>query len=181
MKIYTKTGDQGQTSLVGGTRVSKSHLRIDTYGTVDELNAWIGVLADYTINIHKQPFLRGIQHKLFTIGAQLATEPGKEIAKVPDLYDTDITEIEAEIDRMNETLEPLKHFILPGGHKEVAFAHVARTVCRRAERLVVKLNEQEPVPSLIITFLNRLSDYLFILCRAMAKDLEVEEVKWIPK
>lgn len=181
MKIYTKTGDKGQTGLVGGTRVSKSHLRIETYGTVDELNSWIGLLGDYTINEKRTPFLREVQDRLFTMGAILATEPGKNIAKIPDLHPTDIEKMEQEIDAMNAHLEPMRSFILPGGHKEVSFAHIARTVCRRAERLVVRLNEQEPVDELVIQYLNRLSDYLFTLCRAMAKDLGVEEVKWIPR
>ncbi len=178
MKIYTKTGDSGETSLVGGSRVSKSHLRIDTYGTVDELNSWIGLLAEYTINDLRKPFLREIQDRLFTIGAILATEPDKNIAKIPDLQESDVVGIENEIDKMNETLKPLRNFILPGGHKEVAFCHIARTVGRRAERLVVTLNEKEPVEILIIKYLNRLSDYLFVLSRAMAKDLSVEEVIW---
>jgi cob(I)alamin adenosyltransferase len=181
MKIYTKAGDLGQTSLLGGTRVSKSHLRLETYGNIDELNAWIGVLSDYTINSKRKNFLIKIQNDLFVIGANLATEQGKEIAKVPDLDESDITLIEMEIDKENAILSPMTHFILPSGHKEVSFAHVARTVCRRAERAVVRLNEQEPLDSLIIKYLNRLSDYLFILSRAMAKDLGIEETKWIPK
>lgn len=180
MKIYTKTGDKGQTSLVGGTRVSKSELRIETYGTVDELNAWIGVLSDYTINESRQQFLRSIQSDLFAIGANLATEPQKEIAKIPQISSSIIENIERQIDFEDSRLQPMTHFILPSGHKEVSFAHVARTVSRRAERCVVRLNEEEPVNILIIQYLNRLSDYLFILCRAMARDLGVEEVKWIP-
>jgi len=181
MKIYTKTGDTGETSLVGGSRVSKSHVRIETYGTVDELNSWIGLLAEYTINDLRKPFLREIQDRLFTIGSQLATESGKHTSKLPELYEADVSAVELQIDQMNEALLPLQNFILPGGHKEVAFCHIARTVCRRAERLVVTLNQKEHVEALVIVYFNRLSDYLFVLSRAMSKDLAVDEVIWKPR
>lgn len=181
MKIYTKSGDKGHTSLIGGTRVLKSHFRIEAYGTIDELNSWIGLLAEYTINETRLPFLREIQDRLFTIGSQLACEIDEISSKIPLIYEEDIVRIEKEIDLINEVLPPLKHFILPGGHKEVAFCHIARTVCRRAERLVVDLNEQEQVNHLIVKYLNRLSDYLFMLCRIMSKDLNVAEIVWKPR
>ncbi|MDX2190844.1 MAG: cob(I)yrinic acid a,c-diamide adenosyltransferase [Bacteroidota bacterium] len=182
MKIYTKSGDNGSTGLVWGTRVSKSDNRINACGSVDELNAWIGLLAEYTINEPYKPLLREIQDRLFTIGSNLMTEQNsKNDSKIPVLFDTDIQLIENEIDKMNLDLPPMTHFILPGGHKEVAFAHVARTVCRRAEREVVKLSETETQNPLIIIYLNRLSDYLFTLCRIMSKNLNVEEVKWTPR
>ena len=181
MKIYTKTGDQGQTGLVGGSRISKSDVRIDACGAVDELNAWIGLLGDYTINEPHLLVLREIQERLFTIGANLMTEPEKHIAKVPILFEQDILLLENEIDKMNVLLEPMRAFILPGGHKEVSFAHVARTVCRRAERDVIKLHEIDPAHELIIKYLNRLSDYLFVLCRDMSRAMGVPEVLWKPR
>lgn len=180
MKIYTKTGDGGETSYLGGTRVSKADVRLEAYGTVDELNSWVGVLADYTINESRLPALARIQDRLFIMGSLLAKEPGKIIEGLPALSEADVTALEQEIDAMNETLEPLRNFILPRGHKEVSFAHVGRTVCRRAERCVVRLSQQEPVDAFTVRYLNRLSDYLFVLCRAMAKDLGVKEIVWKP-
>jgi cob(I)alamin adenosyltransferase len=181
MKIYTKTGDLGQTSLLGGTRVSKSCARIDTYGTVDELNSYIGLLADFEINQNRITELREIQDRLFTIGSSLAAESENNNFRIPDLKEEDITFLENKIDSMNESLPALKSFILPGGHQAVSFSHVARCVCRRAERLVIQLAENEFVASLIIKYLNRLSDYLFVIGRKICQELEVAEINWKPR
>ncbi len=176
-KIYTKTGDTGETALFGGKRLPKSHVRIEAYGTVDELNSWIGVLRDLTDVSETKELLKAIQDRLFTLGSNLASDPDKDML-TPDLTENDIQQLERAIDVMNETLPPLKNFILPGGHTTVSFCHVARCVCRRAERQVVALSLHEPVEGLIIQYLNRLSDYLFVLARKLAKDLKVEEVIW---
>ena len=181
MKIYTKTGDEGTTSLFGGKRVSKADLRIDSYGTVDELNSWIGVLRDQEINDDRKDILLAIQDRLFTIGSMLATEPGNTKVKVPTLADTDTLDLEKEIDAMEATLPPMRSFVLPGGHPSVSFCHVTRTVCRRAERLVIRLHSVEPMDGLIIKYLNRLSDYLFVLSRKVAHELKAEESPWIAK
>lgn len=181
MKIYTKTGDEGVTSLFGGKRVSKSDLRIDAYGTVDELNAWMGVLRDQEINRDKKETLLSIQDRLFTIGSMLATEPGNTKVKTPKLDEANAGSLEKEIDSMEASLPPMRSFVLPGGHPSVSFCHVTRTVCRRAERLVIALHHIEAVDLLIIQYLNRLSDYLFVLSRKMASDLKAEESPWIAK
>jgi cob(I)alamin adenosyltransferase len=181
MKIYTKTGDQGMTSLFGGKRISKADLRIDTYGTVDELNSWVGLLRDQEVNHSRKEILLIIQDRLFTIGSMLATEPGNIKVKIPVLSEKDVVVLENEIDAMDSALPPMRSFVLPGGHTAVSFAHVTRTVCRRAERLVIALNETEPVDALIIVYLNRLSDYLFVLARKMSNELNVEEAPWKPK
>jgi len=178
MKIYTKTGDKGTTALFGGKRVSKSDLRIETYGTVDELNSWIGVMRDQEVNSQRQTELIEIQDRLFTIGSILATEPGNTKVKVPALLEADIIFLEKKIDDMEATLEPMKVFVLPGGHQSVSFGHVTRTVCRRAERLVIALHAQEPVNALVVQYLNRLSDYLFVLCRKMTSELKASETPW---
>jgi len=179
MKIYTKTGDKGQTSLIGGKKVSKSHIRIEAYGSVDELNSYIGLLAAYTINEPYSHFLTAQQHKLFNIGSSLALENPSDISfEMPHVIHDDVYQIEKEIDMLTELLEPLKNFILPGGHREVAFCHIARCVCRRAEREVVKLNEAAQVDEVIIHYLNRMSDYLFVLARMMTKNLGSEEIIW---
>jgi len=181
-KIYTKTGDQGKTSLIGGTRVSKNHIRIESYGTVDELNSFIGLLADHLQDKHNKSILREIQDRLFTIGSSLASDPEKNIKmKIPVLLDEDIAVLEREIDSMEEKLEPMKSFILPGGHVTVSTAHIARCVCRRAERNCVALQEIEPVESLILKYLNRLSDYLFVLARYSGHQLGAEEIPWKPR
>ncbi len=180
MKIYTKTGDKGTTSLFGGKRVSKANIRIDAYGTVDELNCWIGVMRDQEVNKDRKKTLLKIQDRLFTMGSSLATEPGNTKVKIPSLSEVDIEFLEKGIDSLEETLPPLRSFILPGGHASVSFGHVARTVCRRAERLVIGLNENEPVDPLVIKYLNRLSDYLFVLTRKMAHELGAEESPWSP-
>ncbi|MGD1840761.1 MAG: cob(I)yrinic acid a,c-diamide adenosyltransferase [Thermonemataceae bacterium] len=181
MKIYTKTGDRGKTSLIGGTRVNKSHVRIEAYGTVDELNSYIGLLRDQAVNTPRKSLLKEIQDRLFTIGALLASDPDKNTQKVPDLLESDVNLLEEEIDQMNEALPPLKSFILPGGHTAVSFGHIARCVCRRAERITIRLSEESEVEEIVIKYLNRLSDYLFTLCRKMHQELEVEELPWKPR
>jgi cob(I)alamin adenosyltransferase len=181
MKVYTKTGDQGTTALLGGKRVPKSDLRIDAYGTIDELNSFVGLLRDQEVNQNRTAFLKYIQDRLFTIGADLATVPGKDQVKKPDLLQEDVELLESEIDAMEAELPMLTSFILPGGHQSVSFCHLARTVCRRGERIAVELATVEPVSSLVIQYLNRLSDYLFVLGRKMAQELDVEEVTWTPR
>jgi cob(I)alamin adenosyltransferase len=181
MKIYTKTGDTGQTSLLGGTRVLKSNERIEAYGTVDELNSYIGLVRDQDVNFPRRSLLKEIQDRLFTVGSSLAADPEKNKTVLPDLLESDVTLLEAQMDAMNAYLPELKAFILPGGHPSVSLCHVARTVCRRAERQVIRLSQEEPVNGLVIKYLNRLSDYLFVLARQMAYDLGAEEVKWQPR
>ncbi len=182
-KIYTKTGDLGKTSLIGGTKVPKSHIRIETYGTVDELNSYIGLVSDHLNDTHSKQTLKEIQDRLFTIGSSLACDPDKEpLMKMPDLKETDIVLLEKQIDAMNEVLPAMKFFVLPGGHVAVSTAHVARCVCRRAERLCVNMQEHELfVDPLVIKYLNRLSDYLFVLSRYICHLLQVEEVAWKPR
>ncbi|TAF43760.1 MAG: cob(I)yrinic acid a,c-diamide adenosyltransferase [Sphingobacteriales bacterium] len=181
MKIYTKTGDKGLTSLIGGTRVPKSHIRIEAYGTVDELNAYIGLVRDQVVGQNEIQVLKEIQDRLFTIGAVLAADYEKTKQKLPDLLNSDIELLEKEIDTINQYLPPLKHFILPGGHVLIAHCHIARCVCRRAERAVVYLAQQNFVDDKVIVYLNRLSDYLFILSRKVAFDLKVPENIWVPR
>jgi cob(I)alamin adenosyltransferase len=181
MKIYTKTGDKGTTALFGGKRVSKADLRIDTYGTVDELNSYIGLLRDQEVNFKRKDILVEIQDRLFTVGSILATEPGNTKVKVPSLIESDIALLEKEIDGMETQLLAMKSFVLPGGHQSVSFCHVTRTVCRRAERLVIALDTQEKVDPLIVQYLNRLSDYLFVLSRKMTSELGAEETPWKPR
>ncbi|MCZ4222873.1 cob(I)yrinic acid a,c-diamide adenosyltransferase [Pedobacter rhodius] len=181
MKIYTKTGDKGQTSLIGGTRVPKYHLRIETYGTVDELNSYIGLVMCQDIENHHRAFLKEIQDRLFTIGASLAADPEKSKMKIPDLHDADIILLETEIDAMNEVLPALKHFVLPGGNTVVSYCHLARCVCRRVERLTVELAENSFVDERVTVYLNRLSDYLFVLARKLNMDFGAEENIWIPR
>ncbi len=181
MKIYTKTGDQGYTSLIGGTRVPKHHLRIESYGTVDELNSYIGLIADQDINPHHKNILKQIQDRLFTIGSSLAADPEKSRMAIPDLYDEDVVLLEQEMDTMNETLPQLKHFILPGGSTTLSYCHLARCVCRRAERLVVHLAEESTVDDKVIIYLNRLSDYLFTLARKIANEQNIAENQWIAR
>lgn len=180
IKIYTKTGDKGKTSLIGGTKVPKSHIRIESYGTVDELNSFIGLVSDHLIDLHSKKILNKIQDRLFTIGSSLACDPDKEpLMKIPDIKEIDITFLEKEIDRMNEMLPAMKNFILPVGHVAVSTTHVARCVCRRAERICVNMQENKIfVEPIVIKYLNRLSDYLFMLSRYTAHLLKVEEVQW---
>ena len=188
MKVYTKTGDKGTTALFGGTRVPKHHIRIDSYGTVDELNSFIGLIRDQDIDPRSKEILIHIQNKLFTVGAVLATDPekmtlknGKDRLNIPRIDKEDIMLLETEMDAMDTSLPPMTHFVLPGGHTTVSYCHVARTVCRRAERLASALNDIEPFDAHTLTYLNRLSDYLFVLARKLSKDLQADEVKWIPK
>ncbi len=181
MKIYTKTGDKGTTALFGGKRVSKADLRIETYGTVDELNSYVGLVRDQPTNQNRKNILVEIQDRLFTIGSILATEPGNTKVRIPFLIPEDITVLEKEIDAMDASLPPMKSFVLPGGHQSVSFCHVARTVCRRAERLVIALDAQEKIDALVIQYLNRLSDYLFMLSRKMSAELNAEEMPWKPR
>lgn len=188
MKIYTKTGDQGTTALFGGSRVPKHHIRIESYGTVDELNSNLGLIRSQEIDAHSNEILIQIQDKLFTLGAILATAPerailksGKERLNIPKIEESDIEVLETEIDRMDKELPPMTHFVLPGGNMAVSYCHVARTICRRAERRVTLLHEKEAVDERVIKYLNRLSDYLFVLARKLSKDLNVEETQWIPK
>lgn len=188
MKIYTKTGDGGTTSLFGGTRVPKHHIRIQSYGTVDELNSWIGMLRDQEIAPRHREQLLHIQDRLFVVGAMLALDPeksethsGKKRLQIPEIKTEDTTALEKEIDLMDTSLPPMTHFILPGGHPAVSHCHVARTVCRRAERMTTLLSEQSPVSTELMAYLNRLSDYLFVLSRKLAQEHGSIEEKWIPK
>ena len=181
MKIYTKTGDKGTTALLGGTRVPKSHVRIEAYGTVDELNSYIGLVGDQEVNNGRKEMLREIQDRLFTIGSSLASDPEKSKVKIPDLLESDIALLEEHIDLMNQDLPEMRFFILPGGHPAVSTCHIARCVCRRAERQAIDLEQNEFVAALVIKYLNRLSDYLFVLSRKMAQDLNVEEIPWRPR
>jgi len=178
MKIYTKKGDDGTTSLIGGTRVDKFHLRIDCYGTVDELNSCLGLVVDWQKSDKSRMQLKQIQDRLFTIGSSLAADPEKNNMILPDVKEADVSLLETAMDEMNETLPELRNFIIPGGHQAVSAAHIARCVCRRAERLVVHLSKNEKVDPLVIQYLNRLSDYLFVLARQTAMDYGVEEVTW---
>lgn len=188
MKVYTKTGDKGTTALFGGTRVPKHHIRIESYGTVDELNSHIGLIRDQDINPNYKKILERVQDRLFTLGAILATDPEKAVLKngkdrlnIPKISEADIELLENEIDSMETELPPMTHFVLPGGHTTVSYCHIARCVCRRAERLSVHLNEIEPTDMMVLTYLNRLSDYLFVLARKLSHDLKADEVKWIPE
>jgi cob(I)alamin adenosyltransferase len=179
MKIYTKTGDQGKTSLVGGTRLSKSEDKIEAYGSVDELNAWIGVLRDHTTNPEQIARWQFIQDRLFTIGSILASEPEQTKRMIPDLRESDVQNLEVWMDEMD--LPPLRAFVLPGGNVPASFAHVARTVCRRAERMVIRLIAQEEMNPLVIPYLNRLSDYLFMVSRQWVVQSGAEEITWKPR
>lgn len=178
MKIYTKTGDKGTTALFGGKRVSKSHERINAYGTVDELNSYIGLIRDQEIGRNHIPVLIEIQDRLFTLGSILATEPENTKVKIPALFEEDVDFLEKKMDLMNEQLPEMKSFILPGGHTSVSHCHIARCVCRRAERLVIGLSENEEVPDIALKYLNRLSDYLFVLARKVSNELDAEEIPW---
>ncbi len=176
MKIYTKTGDKGMTSLVYGERISKADLKIEAYGTIDEFNAVLGLLRDQKINISRVGFIEEIQSRLFDIGSSLATEISKQ--SKTDIFENDIKNIELAIDNLTSQLPDLKHFILPGGHESISVCHLARTVCRRAERTIVRFNEIEKIDNNIIIYLNRLSDYLFVLGRKIGLEMNVEEIKW---
>ncbi|WP_291274309.1 cob(I)yrinic acid a,c-diamide adenosyltransferase [Flavobacterium sp.] len=188
MKVYTKTGDKGTTSLFGGARVPKHHLRIESYGTIDELNSYIGLIRDQDINPFYKTILMEIQDRLFTVGAIMATPPEKEVLKngqqrlnINRISEKDVNLLEVQIDAMDAELPPMTHFVLPGGHITVSYCHITRCVCRRAERLATHLNEEEPIDEAVLTYLNRLSDYLFVLARKLSHDLNAEEIKWIPR
>lgn len=188
MKIYTKKGDSGSTALIGGVRVQKNHIRIEAYGTIDELNAYLGLLKDQEITEEKKTILLKIQHELFTIGAYLATPPEKELLKsgkkrlkISAISENSIAFFEEKIDSMNSELPKMTHFILPGGHATVSFCHIARCICRRAERIVVSLQESSTVDPNIIKYLNRLSDYLFVLARKLSFENKIAEIKWFPE
>jgi len=178
-KIYTRGGDKGETSLLGGTRVSKSHERVEAYGNLDELNSFIGLIRDQQINPRYRQILIRIQENIFIAEALVARDPEKETRDLPLLQEDEIVRLEKEIDSMNEELPPLHNFILPGGHTTVSYCQIARTVCRRAERSLIRLNRVSPVEEISIRFLNRLSDYLFVLARKLCKDLDAEETPWI--
>lgn len=182
MKIYTRTGDKGQTSLLGGKRVPKDHDRIEAYGTVDELNSHIGMLRDLA-GTHQRELLISIQEKLFSLGSRLASASNEEANKfkVPHVEEADITALETAMDAMDAVLPEMRNFILPGGHPAVSQAHICRTVCRRAERLVVSIAEQEQLPETVVRYLNRLSDLLFMLARWLGHTLGAEEIPWKPR
>ena len=179
-RIYTKTGDKGETALFGGRRVPKSHLRVDAYGTVDELNSFIGLLCDSMENQRIKDLLQQVQHRLFTIGAHLASDPAKSL-ELPDMETGDIQVLEQAMDDMDESLPDLKNFILPGGHPAASLCHICRTVCRRAERLVVALHQSDPVDERVLQYLNRLSDYFFVLARYLVHDAGAAEIVWNPR
>ncbi len=180
MKIYTKTGDKGTTSLIGGKRVSKYHPRIEAYGTVDELISNIGLLRDQNIDEEAKHFLINIQDRLMNCASILAADCSDCKVKIPTILPEDIQVIEIEIDKMDSMLEPLQSFILPGGHPVVSLCHVCRTVCRRCERIVIKLSEETPVPENVVIYINRLSDFFFVLSRKMAKEHNVDQIPWQP-
>ena len=177
MKIYSLTGDDGSTSLAGGKRVSKHSLRVEAYGSIDELVAWIGLLRDHKENTSRKDILIYIQSQLTLCEEALATDYENSKAKIVLPEPECLTVLEKEIDKMDETLTPLRNFIIPGGDKLISYCHIARCVCRRAERAVVRLNETEKTPAIVIKFLNRLSDYLFVLSRKIASELDIEEIK----
>ncbi len=178
MKVYTKKGDTGTTSLLGGTKVAKNDLRIEAYGTVDELNAYLGLIADQEAAEDQRELIRKIQDRLFVVGSQLANDPARSQFKVPTLDAKDVEVLEHSIDEMEKLLEPLTNFILPGGHPANSMSHVARCVCRRAERRIVELNERAPVDPLMLKYLNRLSDWLFVLGRHISRVTQSPEVLW---
>jgi len=180
MKVYTRKGDNGTTQLIGGRRVSKSNLRIEAYGTVDELNSYIGLIRDQEIDPTHIDQLLIIQDRLFTMGSLLAADANNKM-KLPELKAVDINNLEKWIDDMDEVLDPMKSFVLPGGHTTVSYCHIARCICRRSERISVELSNHENVPEIILTYLNRLSDFLFVLSRKITKDLNVKEHPWVPK
>ncbi len=181
MRVYTKTGDDGTSGLIGGTRVEKYDLHLEAYGTVDELNSWIGLILSQPIDTNTKELLLSIQNNLFVIGARLATDLSKaDLSKRLPLKEDDIVKLEKEMDRILDLLPPMEHFVLPGGSNTISYCHLARTVCRRAERRVCQLAKEVDIPAELIKYLNRLSDYLFVLSRKLAVDEGVEEVQWLP-
>jgi cob(I)alamin adenosyltransferase len=181
MKIYTKTGDKGETSLIGGKRVPKHHIRIEAYGAVDELIAFIGLLRDQDITPEIKENLFNIQDRLMVCAAILAADCDDCKVIIPTLHDNDILFLEQEIDKMNTHLTPLHSFIIPGGHKTASYCHIIRTICRRSEREIIKLKEHHTVPDLVLTYINRLSDYFFTLSRKFLSDYQAFEQPWVPK
>ena len=181
MKVYTKNGDTGTTQLIGGTRVSKSSLRLESYGTIDELNSFIGLIRDQEIDEKYTLQLIEIQDRLFTIGSSLASDPNKSKMKIPDLLESDIQFLEQSMDDMDKELPEMKFFVLPGGHQTVSYCHIARCVCRRAERVIISLHEHEFVSEIVFKYINRLSDYLFVISRKLSKDLNIIEQPWRPR
>ena len=181
MKVYTKNGDTGTTQLIGGTRVSKSSLRLESYGTIDELNSFIGLIRDQEIDEKYKLQLIEIQDRLFTIGSSLASDPNKSKMKIPDLLESDIQFLEQSMDDMDKELPEMKFFVLPGGHQTVSYCHIARCVCRRAERVIISLHEHEFVSEIVFKYINRLSDYLFVISRKLSKDLNIIEQPWRPR
>jgi cob(I)alamin adenosyltransferase len=181
MKIYTKTGDKGETSLIGGTRIPKFALRIEAYGTIDELNSYTGLIRDQNIEQAYIDVLLEIQDRLFTIGSNLAADPIKSKMKLPTISTTDIQFLEKQIDEMDETLPPMRSFVLPGGHTTVSFCHLARCICRRAERKIIELSTEETVQPEIIAYVNRLSDYFFMLSRKLSQELNAIETPWVAR
>ena len=183
VKVYTKTGDKGETSLIGGQKVSKSDLKIEAYGTVDELNSFIGLLRDQDINQKKdrQQLLQDVQDTCFVIGSILATVPGYTKFKLPEITEDHVTQLEDAMDQMGAELPELKYFVLPGGHASVSIAHVCRTVTRRAERYIIRLSHEEEVKPILVKYMNRLSDFFFVLGRKMGQELDAPEIKWISK
>ena len=181
-KIYTKTGDDGTTGLLSGKRVSKHHVRIKAYGTVDELNAWIGMIRNFELDDHIQNTLIKIQQELMTMASQLADDSAFEVSKLIKILQPidqrNVKNLEDQIDLINSELPELKNFVIPGGHVLISYSHLARCVCRRAERYVTELDEEASISSTLIAYMNRLSDYFFTLSRTFAAELNVEEVKW---
>jgi cob(I)alamin adenosyltransferase len=180
-KIYTKKGDKGETSLIGGSRVAKSDDRIEAYGTLDELNAFVGLIRDFSVDADEKKTMNEIQQQIFIAESLFAADSEEALAKLPELTEENIVMLEQEIDRMNQRLPELTHFLIPGGHPVVSYCHIARTVCRRAERLLVKINSTLPQHQLAIKYINRLSDYLFVLARFVGRELGVSEQLWITK
>ncbi len=182
MKVYTKTGDKGKTSLIGGEKVYKDEAQIEAYGTVDELNSYLGLVRDYNqIQSHEKDFIISVQNDLFVIGSLLAESKEKNKMKLPQITEQMIDNIESEIDILESKLEPMKFFVLPGGHKLISHLHIARCICRRAERRIVTISNQIEVSPIILKYINRLSDYIFVLSRYMAFKLDIKETPWIPK
>lgn len=181
MKVYTKKGDKGTTQLIGGTRIPKNSLRIEAYGTIDELNSHIGLIRDQEIKQEHKDQLIEIQDRLFTLGSLLASDPNKKTMKLPELLEGDISNLENWIDEMDEVLEPMKSFVLPGGHTTVSYTQIARCVCRRGERIVTELSLVDVVSPIVLSYVNRLSDYLFVLGRKFTKDLNAKEQPWKPR
>lgn len=180
MKIYTKAGDKGMTSIYGGKPLSKDDIRIESYGTVDELNSWIGLLLSHSIDKKESELLLKIQSELFSIGSLLASTSDKH-ESMPQVNQADIEMLEKSIDFMQSSLEPLRSFILPGGNNRCSYAHIARTVCRRAERRIVSFAKIGQVPELVIVYVNRLSDYLFVLSRYWSLQDNISDIPWVPK